>query len=132
MIKANYSKIASFYDKGRSLSEQNTVMWLNLISKVSEASKGDKVLDLGCGTGRFSLPMAIRLEFEVTGADSSIEMLAKAKQKDSASAVNWVFTDAGALNFQASSFDVVFMSHLLHHVDSPLSVLKECNRVLTL
>jgi len=131
MIKADYSKIASFYDKGRSLSEQNTVMWLNLISKLSGASKGDRVLDLGCGTGRFSLPMANRLEFDVTGADSSMEMLAKAKKKDSASAVNWVFTDASALIFPPGSFDVVFISHLLHHVDSPLIVLKECHKVLT-
>ena len=130
MIKADYSKIASFYDKGRSLSEQNTVMWINLISQLSGASKGDRVLDLGCGTGRFSLPMANRLEFDVTGADSSIEMLEKAKQKDCGSAVNWVLADSSALIFLPGSFDVVFMSHLLHHVDSPLTVLKECHKVL--
>ena len=130
MIKADYSKIASFYDKGRSLSEQNTVMWLNLISNLSGASKGDRVLDLGCGTGRFSLAMANQLEFDVTGADSSIEMLTKAKQKDSASAVNWILTDASALTFPPDSVDVVFMSHLLHHVNKPLIVLKECHNVL--
>ncbi len=56
MIKAEYSRIASFYDEGRSLSEQNTVMWLNLIAEPSGALKGARVLDLGCGTGRFSLP----------------------------------------------------------------------------
>ena len=128
--KADYSKIASYYDNGRSLSEQNTVMWLNLISKLSGASKGDRILDLGCGTGRFSLPMANRLDLVVTGADSSLEMLAKAKQKDSGSAVNWVLADANALIFPPNSFDVVFMSHLLHHVDNPLTVLKECYKVL--
>ncbi len=130
MIKADYSKIASFYDKGRSLSAQNTAMWLDLITKLSGASKGARVLDLGCGTGRFSLPMATRLGFNVTGADSSAEMLAKAEQKDSNSDVNWMLTDAGALTFPSGSFEVVFMSHLLHHVDSPLAVLKECRRVL--
>jgi len=130
MTKADYSKIASSYDKGRSLSEQNMATWLNLIAKLSGASKGTRVLDLGCGTGRFSLPIANRLGFEVTGVDSSAEMLAKAQQKDSNSDVDWMLEDASALTFSDGSFDVVFMSHLLHHVDSPLTVLKECHRVL--
>jgi ubiquinone/menaquinone biosynthesis C-methylase UbiE len=130
MIKADYSKIASFYDKGRSLSEQNTAVWLNLISKLSKASEGDRALDLGCGTGRFSLPMAKQLNLEVTGADSSEEMLAKAKQKDLASAVIWRLTDANELAFSPDSFEIVFMSHLLHHVDIPLKVVRECHRVL--
>ena len=130
MIKADYSKIASFYDKGRSLSVQNATMWLDLIAKRSKASKGARVLDLGCGTGRFSLPMATHLGFSVTGADSSAEMLATAKEKDSYSEATWILADASDLPFPSSSFNVVFMSHLLHHVDSPLAVLKECHRVL--
>jgi len=130
MIKADYSKIASFYDKGRSLSEQNTIIWLTLIEKLSGASKGARVLDLGCGTGRFSLPMVYQLEFNVTGTDSSVEMLAKAKQKDSGSKVSWILADASTLPFPAGSFDLVFMSHLLHHVDNPLTVMKECYKVL--
>ena len=130
MTKADYRKIASFYDKGRSLSEQNTVMWLNLIAERSRVSRGAKVLDLGCGTGRFSLPMAKVLGFDVTGADSSTEMLAKAKEKDIDSEVSWILADATALTFPDDVFDVVFMSHLLHHVDSPLTVLIECHKVL--
>ncbi len=130
MSKADYSKIASFYDKGRSLSEQNTAIWLTLIEKLSRASKGARVLDLGCGTGRFSLPMARRLEFDVIGADSSVEMLAKAQQKDSGSEVSWMLADASALPFSKGSFDLVFMSHLLHHVDNPLTVVEECYQVL--
>ena len=130
MIKANYSEIASFYDKGRALSEQNTIEWLRLISELSGASKGCRVLDLGCGTGRFSLPMARRLELNVTGADASREMLEKAKQKDSDSIVDWVLADAASLGFSPCSFDVIFMSHLLHPVDGPLKVIRECHRVL--
>ena len=122
MIKADYSKIASFYDKGRPLSEKNSVMWLNLVLKLSGASKGARVLDLGCGTGRFSLPMANLLEFDVTGVDSSAEMLAKVKQKDSSSAVKWILANASALPFPVGSFEVVFMPHLLHNVTRSLSL----------
>jgi len=130
MRKADYSRIASFYDKGRSLSEQNIDIWLGLILKFSKFSEGAKVLDLGCGTGRFALPMASRLRFSVTGADSSKEMLAKAKEKDTARLVKWDYQDAECLTYPDNSFDVVFMSHLLHHVNSPHRVIKEGERIL--
>ena len=130
MIKADYCKIALFFDKGRTLSEQNTAMWLNRIANLSGGSKGTRVLDIGCGTGRFSIPMTTRPGFDVTGADSSADRLARAKQKDSDAKVNLILVDASRLTFPDESFDVVFMSHLLHHVDSPLTVLTECCRVL--
>jgi len=130
MRKADYSRIASFYDEGRSLSEQSIALWLGLISKLSKASEGAKVLDLGCGTGRIALQMATQLQFRVTGADSSKEMLAKAKEKDAAGLIKWDCQDAERLKYPDDSFDVVFMSHLLHHVNSPSKVIRECERVL--
>ncbi len=33
MRKADYSKIASFYDKGRIISGQNIELWLDLVKK---------------------------------------------------------------------------------------------------
>jgi ubiquinone/menaquinone biosynthesis C-methylase UbiE len=130
MIKADYSKIAFHYDKARLLSEQTMLIWLNLIARFSEPSTGSRLLDLGCGTGRFSLPLASKLRLDVTGLDSSEDMLAKAKEKDSNSVVKWVLADASALPYPDSLYDIVFMSHLLHHVESPLNVLKECGRIL--
>lgn len=128
--KADYSRIASFYDKGRPLSEQNIDLWLGLVLKFSKVPEGARVLDLGCGTGRFALPMASRLKFRVTGADVSKEMLAKAKEKDTSGLVQWDCQDAEGLTYPNNSFDIVFMSHLLHHVNSPLRVIRECKRIL--
>ena len=112
MQKADYKKIASYYDKSRFLSEQNTKLWLGLILKCSKAKKGAEILDLGCGTGRFSLPMANRLGFAVTGADSSIDMIEKARQKDIDNKVKWILMDAECLTLPECSFDMVFISHL--------------------
>ncbi len=130
MQKADYAKIASFYDKGTSLSQQNTNLWLGLISKYARATKGAKMLDLGCGTGRFALPIARELGFRVTGADAFEEMLAKAREKDTTGLVAWDCQQAERLTYTDSSFDVVFMSHLVHHLDSPLTAICECKRVL--
>jgi len=130
MQKADYRRIAEQYDEGRSLSKQNMELWLDLVAKCSGAPAGARVLDLGCGTGRFAIPLAQRFGFRVTGADSSKEMLSKAKMKDSAQAVTWHVQDAQALSYADRSFDMLFMSHLLHHVDSPEKVIQECERVL--
>jgi ubiquinone/menaquinone biosynthesis C-methylase UbiE len=130
MGKANYRKIAEFYDDGRHLSEWNAERWLELIRERSGAERGAAVLDLGCGTGRFALPMARRLGFKVTGADLSPEMLAKARQKDTKHEVTWDRQDAERLTYADGSFNVVFMSHLLHHVGRPATVIAECYRVL--
>ena len=130
MSKADYSKIASYYDQGRSISNQNLDLWLGLIAKYSKASTSANILDFGRGTGRFSIPLANRLHLQVTGADSSKEMLAEAKKKDANGLVTWDQQHAEDLTYPDNSFEVVFMSHLLHHVDSPLRVLRKCKRIL--
>jgi SAM-dependent methyltransferase len=58
-------------------------------------------------------------------------MLEKATSKDTAGIVHWERQDAESLTFPAGSFNAVFMSHLLHHLDRPQQALDECNRVLT-
>lgn len=130
MKKADYSNIATFYDKGRSLSEQNMALWLSKISLYSKARPGMKILDLGCGTGRFAIPMAERMGLLVTGTDASQKMLAKAMDKDIEKLVTWDCMDADSLKYADNSFDIVFMSHVLHHVDSPPTVIKECKKIL--
>ena len=67
----------------------------------------------------------------MTGADSSKEMLEKAREKDSRGLVTWDLQDAQSLTYPDSSFDIVFMSHLLHHCDDPPGVIRQCRRVLS-
>ena len=131
MRKAEYRNIAESYDKGRHMLDNNVELWMGLISRYAGSRTDLRILDLGCGTGRFAIPMAERLHYQVVGADSSREMLAKAKGKDTGGIVAWDIQDAQKMTYPDDSFDAVFMSHLLHHVDSPLKVVKECRRILT-
>jgi ubiquinone/menaquinone biosynthesis C-methylase UbiE len=130
MQKADYSKISDYYDKGRWLSEQNIDKWLGLIKKYTKAPASAKLLDLGCGTGRFAIPIAEKLGYRVTGADASPEMLDKARAKDTPKKIIWDVQDAHHMNYPDGSFDIVFMSHVLHHCTNAGQALKECNRVL--
>lgn len=128
--KADYSKIASSYDEGRRLLEQNTSLWMNLISTYSGAGPGARVLDLGCGTGRFAVPMSTQLDYRVTGVDSSPDMLEKARAKDPDGRMTWEVGNADDIRYGEASFEMVFISHLMHHVDDPSQVVKSCHRII--
>ena len=130
MKKANYRNIASNYDSGRHVANQNLAIWLQLISQIVGDRKNVKLLDLGCGTGRFSIPIATKLKYTVVGADNSKEMLQVAEEKDKRNKVIWDYQKAPNLSYLSKEFDVVFMSHLLHHLDDPLETIRECFRVL--
>ncbi len=130
MRKADYGNIANTYDLSRPISEERLETWMNLISERIDSDRKIELLDLGCGTGRFSIPIANRLGYIVTGADNSEEMVLKARKKDEANLVEWDIQDATSLSYPDASFDAVFMSHLLHHVDNPSDIIEECYRVL--
>jgi SAM-dependent methyltransferase len=126
----DYSKIADGFDAARSMRKRNMGKWLGLISKRVGRRSNISFLDLGCGTGRFSIPIALKLYYSVTGADSSDAMLAIARSKAHSSLVKWDNESAESLSYGDCSFDAVFTSHLLHHSKAPLEVLGECYRVL--
>jgi ubiquinone/menaquinone biosynthesis C-methylase UbiE len=57
-------------------------------------------------------------------------MLDKAREKDSGGLVMWDKQDAQDLSYPDKSFDIVFMSFLLHHCDETMRVIQESWRVL--
>lgn len=89
-----------------------------------------RVLDLGCGTGFFTIPLAQRLPCQFTGADRSKAMLTCARDKKEGRDITWDIQEATHLSYESESFDVVFISNLLHHFMNPLDVIEQCARVL--
>ena len=84
---------------------------------------GLRVLDLGCGKGRFALALAA-LGAEVVGVDLSGAMLAHAAGIGRARAT------ARRLPFASAAFDAVVAVEMLEHVDAVAPVLREARRVL--
>ena len=128
--KADYSSIASTYDAGRQLLDGTIRQWVSLIRDRGKISPGSLCMDLGCGTGRFTIPLAETTGAHVVGVDLSAEMLAEAFPKPGADRVWWVRSDAQDLAFISSALQCVFMSLLLHHVDDVQRVMGECCRIL--
>lgn len=129
MERADYARIAGTYDISRRISDHNLDLCLGKIAELVEPD--DRyILDLGCGTGRIAIPAASCFDCRILGADKSIEMINQAKRKAGERLVQWQVADAQFLPYSQEAIDVAFMSHLLHHVDDPLKVIKECHRVL--
>jgi SAM-dependent methyltransferase len=78
---------------------------------------GGAVVDVGCGTGTLAIALAAR-GARVTGVDGDAEVLAIARGKAGAEAVDWREGRAGALPVGDASADRVVMSLLLHHLDA--------------
>lgn len=129
--KADYSKIAGSFDRTRPLSSKNVNIWLQPISNDYKHRESLKIADLGCGTGRFALPMAYQFGFDVTGIDESKDMLKKAEIKDKKQMVRWVQANLEDISWSPPEVDVVFMSHLLHHLRSPISFLNRCYEMIS-
>jgi SAM-dependent methyltransferase len=90
---------------------------------------GDRVLDLGCGTGELTRALA-QGGIRATGADISSEMLRRAA-REPGSRAGWVQLEPGwhALPFRSASFDAVVAASVLEYVTEPVAVLAECARV---
>jgi ubiquinone/menaquinone biosynthesis C-methylase UbiE len=92
------------------------------------------ILELACGTGRFSVLLAER-GADVVGLDISAPMLAegraKAKRAGVADTIAFMRGDAGRLPFPDDHFDAVFAVRFFHLAPTPEAFLTEMARVST-
>lgn len=93
-----------------------------------------KVLDAGCGPGRFTFLIAKKKGIDnVIGIDASTEMLTFATQKMESGnclKVKFVKGDIQLLPFKENTFDSIVCVHVLFHLPQYSEILKEFVRVL--
>ena len=107
--------------------------WNCLKEWLPKLGKDDLLLDLGCGSGRASLPFA-QNGVKVIGLDISEQMVLRAKRKSEKLGikdhVDYVVGDSENLPFRQNSFDAVLAFGVLHHVPTPQKMLQQMSKVL--
>ena len=115
----------AWYDtpRGRWIGETEHELLLRLL----EPRSGDRVVDVGCGTGWFTRRLAALPGLHVTGVDVDAEWLAFARSRDARSA--YLQADARALPFADGSVDRTVSVAALCFVADWHRALKEIARV---
>jgi len=101
-------------------------------SALGDVDPGHRVLEVACGTGRFTAMLA-DIGADVVGLDISREMLAQGREKVVATGVDdqieFLRGDASRLPFPDDHFDTVVAMRFFHLMDDPAPFLTELRRV---
>ena len=122
--------IAATYDRGRDHGPEFLDLWMNVVSSHVKDQRIQTILDLGCGTGRFTEALAIRFDAQVIGVDPSKKMLEKARSKPHDRRIRYETGRGESIPLPENSVDLIFMSMIFHHFEDPTLAARECRRVL--
>jgi ubiquinone/menaquinone biosynthesis C-methylase UbiE len=95
---------------------------------LANVHRGDRVLDLGCGTGDLAADLA-RAGAHVTAADVAQPALDRAARRHPELQLRLIAID-GPLPFEDGTFDIVLSSEVIEHVADTARWLSEVRRVL--
>jgi ubiquinone/menaquinone biosynthesis C-methylase UbiE len=102
-------------------------VWKRVIPNIAEIKK---LLDIGCGTGLFSLFAHLATNCELYGVDGSSHALEIAKKSGFQHVYKIEDFDRYPLPFEDNVFDFCLCKDVLEHLINPLWVLTEAYRVM--
>ena len=105
-----------FTQKEMSAAERDK-LFSKYFSIVDWEKRPERVLDMGCGSGRWDVPLAPMVG-EVVAADASKEALEVARANVQANNVSFVECTPDTLPFTDGTFDLIFSLGVLHHLPS--------------
>ena len=110
--------------------KQNIINTLNIKKNKTKPLEKIKILDIGCGGGLLSEPMA-RLGGDVTGIDASIKNINVAKLHAKKNKLNIKYLCLSPENLkEENKFDVILNMEIVEHVDNVDYFLKSSSRLL--
>lgn len=121
-----FTRISTEYDKGRS--SENVEFWVEETALIAGLDEESTVLDLGCGTGIYTVGIGLRTRATMCGLDPSAGMLVQARAKTAS--VHWFNAVSEAMPLRQGVLDCVFSSQVWHHIVDRQWTADECCRIL--
>jgi len=110
----SFDRVAHVYDDTRGMPPDVAGgVTAGLLAALHEVSVAPRLLEVGIGTGRISVPLAAE-GVRITGIDISSKMLAALSEKRRD--IDVLFAEAARPPFREASFDAVLFVHILHLV----------------
>jgi SAM-dependent methyltransferase len=130
--RSDYDSISSYYDEVRGFGEDYYRGWMGHILRHGDLEGRERVVDIGCGTCRYTLHIQRALGRPVVGLDLSAGMLERAMRKvGGGAAIRLVRGDAQRLPFRDGSFDAAILILVVHHIEDLPAMARELRRVLS-
>lgn len=118
-----YDKIGANYDYTRACDPEI----LSKIIELFDAPSNAHILDIGCGTGNYTIAMS-NCGFRMSGLDISDTMLKSAKEKSAD--IEWCEGSAECIPFDSGTFDGCMCTLACHHFKNLGAAFAEVHRVL--
>ncbi|BFU46206.1 class I SAM-dependent methyltransferase [Krasilnikovia sp. MM14-A1004] len=97
------------------------------VDRLPMPGTGDRLLDIGAGRGAIAVAAQAR-GFAVTATDASTGMVRQLQREHAG--IDARVMDAGRLDFDEDTFDVVTAGFVMHLLDEPQAAVREVKRVL--
>ena len=130
MQSISFDRAVGYYDRTRGLPEGASEQIA--ASAARQLAQGARVLEIGIGTGRISIPL-MRGGLRVSGVDLSVLMMKRLVEKlpGNDRRPGLIQADAARLPLRQGSFEAVFAVHVFHLIAGWQQAAREVRRVLT-
>lgn len=126
----DYEEMAARYDAGRALPLESLTAWREALYPHLASARGRTVLDLGSGTGVWSVAMAEWFGCRVVALEPSEGMLREASAKRSHPMVAYVQGQGERLPLEDQSCAAAWLSTVVHHLSDVPRCARELRRVV--
>ncbi|MGB3478141.1 MAG: class I SAM-dependent methyltransferase [bacterium] len=129
-MKYDKTDIPSRYVQARKLPKETIALWLSTITKYVPQNAIATIIDVGCGTGRFTKELADHFSAQVYGIDPSSKMLKEAIENVISTKVKFLQGSTEHISLNDDFSDLVFLSQVYHHIEDKNRAFLEIKRVL--
>ena len=126
-----YGKFWKRFSNKENINTKNLIIerFRNFKSFNNNFFKNKKIIDVGCGGGRYSNALRLLKAKQVIGVDFSEDGIFTANKNYNFKNISFKKQDVLNLKFKKNTFDIVFCNGVLHHTNDFKKGIKELHRV---